>query len=191
MRYGLAALVVLFAGLAARAADAPKANTLTPEEIADGWILLFDGETNYGWTTSGTVAVENGELKLGGAMESAVTTTASFGDFKLRFDYFDDGTAPLRLKFNGNGKRMISATPTSDWIQFEFTVQAKAKSTEITKTTTVKGKQYGGPRELMVRQNTLNVGFATATSEQLRVRNVKLNPLRLEPIFNGKDLTGW
>jgi len=25
------------------------ANTLTPEEIADGWRLLFDGETTAGW----------------------------------------------------------------------------------------------------------------------------------------------
>jgi len=24
-------------------------NTLTPEEIRDGWLLLFDGETLFGW----------------------------------------------------------------------------------------------------------------------------------------------
>ena len=27
-----------------------KPNSLTPQEIADGWILLFDGESTFGWT---------------------------------------------------------------------------------------------------------------------------------------------
>lgn len=30
------------------AAETPQ-NTLTPEEAASGWILLFDGQTTYGW----------------------------------------------------------------------------------------------------------------------------------------------
>src|SRR5579871_5577390 len=29
--------------------SSPKPNMLTPDEIADGWILLFDGETQFGW----------------------------------------------------------------------------------------------------------------------------------------------
>ena len=36
--------------LAARATDESKLKTLTPKEIADGWILPFDGETTFGWT---------------------------------------------------------------------------------------------------------------------------------------------
>ena len=27
-----------------------QTNTLTPKEVSDGWLLLFDGETNWGWT---------------------------------------------------------------------------------------------------------------------------------------------
>ena len=30
-----------------------KPNTLTPKEIEDGWILLFDGETTFGWKVDG------------------------------------------------------------------------------------------------------------------------------------------
>src|SRR5476649_1610197 len=36
---------------------------LTPKEIADGWILLFDGQTTSGW--SGDVIVADGALQLG------------------------------------------------------------------------------------------------------------------------------
>ena len=51
------------------AADAPKPNSLTPKEIEEGWILLFDGETTYGWKTEGDVKVEEGQIKNGRCQE--------------------------------------------------------------------------------------------------------------------------
>ncbi len=30
-------------------ASAAEPNALTAEELADGWVLLFDGETLFGW----------------------------------------------------------------------------------------------------------------------------------------------
>jgi len=35
-----------------------KPNTLSPRELSEGWILLFDGETNFGW--------ENHGMRIGG-----------------------------------------------------------------------------------------------------------------------------
>ena len=29
-------------------------NTVTPEEAAQGWVLLFDGESLFGWTPEGS-----------------------------------------------------------------------------------------------------------------------------------------
>src|SRR6476659_8337692 len=43
----LATCVVLAFALPAFAEDKP--NSLTPREIADGWMLLFDGESTFGW----------------------------------------------------------------------------------------------------------------------------------------------
>ena len=48
----------------AAAEDKAKPNTLTPKEISDGWILLFDGETFGGWKIDGEATVEDGELIL-------------------------------------------------------------------------------------------------------------------------------
>jgi hypothetical protein len=62
----------------------PKANTLTHKEAADGWLLLFDGETTFGWNGPMLAAnpdrygpldkgtkVEAGVLHLGGRRMSA------------------------------------------------------------------------------------------------------------------------
>src|SRR5580658_6632878 len=49
MSHVLAICAAFLFASSAIANDKPKPNTLTPKEIADGWILLFDGETTYGW----------------------------------------------------------------------------------------------------------------------------------------------
>ena len=44
-----AVICLLLASLLATATAAePKPNALTEKEIADGWILLFDGESTFG-----------------------------------------------------------------------------------------------------------------------------------------------
>jgi hypothetical protein len=82
-------LLLILAGTA-RAADAPKANTLTRQEIADGWIQLFDGETTFGWRVEGEAKVENGELLIGGASDSAVTTNGALSDARVPIEFFLD-----------------------------------------------------------------------------------------------------
>ncbi|MDR0430317.1 MAG: DUF1080 domain-containing protein [Tannerellaceae bacterium] len=52
LRFAKAGFVVLCAallGVFVSCEDGGKQNTLTPEEVADGWQLLFDGETLNGW----------------------------------------------------------------------------------------------------------------------------------------------
>lgn len=75
-------------------------NTLTPEEKAAGWILLFDGKTADGWRgynkdafpeqgwtlDDGTLMVEasdGSEEGLGGD----IVTEATFSSFELKFDF--------------------------------------------------------------------------------------------------------
>src|SRR6188768_3170029 len=70
---------VLFAG-SASAQEKPKPNTLTPKEIADGWILLFDGETTFGWKIDGAAEVKDGTLILGKGKKTTAQFTSNFSD---------------------------------------------------------------------------------------------------------------
>ena len=84
-----------------RASGAPPQNTLSAEEKAAGWQLLFDGKTTDGWRgfrktgfpTDGW-AVENGALKGLGRKGGDILTTATFADFEFTWEW--------RLSFQGN-----------------------------------------------------------------------------------------
>ena len=81
---------------AALAAASP--NTLTAEEVAAGWQLLFDGTSTDGWRgygrddfPTGGWTVENGELvglSTTGDMDGGdIVTLTEFTDFELVFDF--------------------------------------------------------------------------------------------------------
>src|SRR4051812_22039860 len=71
---------------------ADSLNSLTDEEKAAGWKLLFDGQTSAGWVALGKTefpsgwAVEEGMLKrtTGGG---DIVTTESYSDFELTWEW--------------------------------------------------------------------------------------------------------
>ena len=116
LKYALLAAGALILGLtaartseSAKAASTPEAvppkalqpaekpNTLTPEEEAEGWILLFDGVTTAGWHTfNRDKAAEgwtvcDGELRFrlppGEKGRGDLVTDAEFEDFDLRLEW--------------------------------------------------------------------------------------------------------
>ena len=75
LRLGASLVLGLLSG-APLAAEPP--NTLSREEIAEGWILLFDGETDFGWKAAGkanwkvaggVISVSEGEKGLSRALD--------------------------------------------------------------------------------------------------------------------------
>ncbi len=96
--FALSAVWVLLVGSVLAAEQAP--NTLTKQEISDGWKLLFDGKTTNGWRGAklekfpgfGWV-VENGELTVlePGDAESRhggdIVTVDQYGNFELSVDF--------------------------------------------------------------------------------------------------------
>ena len=80
--------------------DMETHNTLTPEERADGWKLLFDGETTEGWRGYNEDAfpetgwtVEDGVLTIQGSDGSVsgsggdIVTTDTYDDFILKLEW--------------------------------------------------------------------------------------------------------
>ncbi|MEZ5072616.1 MAG: DUF1080 domain-containing protein [Bacteroidales bacterium] len=90
-------------------------NTLTPEEIADGWTLLFDGRTTAGWknfnqdTLTGWL-VEDGclvGLGLGGDIGGDIVTMKSYENFILEWDW--------KLGAHGNSGVMYHVVETPEY----------------------------------------------------------------------------
>ena len=174
MRPLFAALLLLVAG-AARAADEPKPNTLTPKEAADGWLLLFDGETTFGWKIEGDAKVEDGALILGGEKAATATTTTAFCGCEMKFEHRGwrgPGNARLSLvgttAGGGGGQGEVVIAPgADDWRHGSQSLSFGA-----------------GPARVVVRVEVPAGG-------KLSLRNIRLKPAGEKPLFSGKDLTGW
>ena len=70
-------------------------NTLDQQEIADGWILLFDGKTTNGWRSFKQDEIVGWEVQdgnlvglgKGGDLGGDIITTEQFEDFELYFEW--------------------------------------------------------------------------------------------------------
>jgi hypothetical protein len=186
MRWLAYTAVVFLLPLSAWAEEKTKPNTLTPKEIADGWILLFDGTTKFGWKVEGDAKVKDGVFTLGGEKAATAKTTCPFGDYELRLEFRKKGTKN-DLKICG----MTVVTPPlglgkDDWI--ETTLKLEGMAFELSAKSGRSGVGAGGSRE---KQGPAPVIFEAAEKDKFLIRNIKLKPLGLKSIFNGKDLTGW
>jgi hypothetical protein len=161
-------LLCTLLALPAFADEKPKPNTLTPKEIADGWILLFDGETTYGWKVEGEVKVKDGILILGGEKATRATITTPFTQGTVKYQF-------------GDGSAWTSATYTRN-----------EKGGAIGLGTGTLGKNLGGAVEGKFNSE----GFAIEIRPGFRIqfKDIQFNPgspSEMTSLFNAKDLTGW
>ena len=92
MKKGFSFLILL--ALMAQIINAQTANTLTAKEKKQGWVLLFDGVSSTGWTTSSGKPVPAGwEVKDGsitavkGGKGGDIITAGEYSDFDFSVDY--------------------------------------------------------------------------------------------------------
>jgi len=197
-------------------APAAELNTLTPEELADGWILLFDGETLFGWTPTSKAdwEVRDGAIRVTQGEKGLLCTTSEFADYVFKCDFRAPKTtnsgiflrtplaptepakdcyelniaAPDVSPFYTGGfvNRQKASTPaidTSDWHSYEVTAEGPHLVVKIDGETVL---DYNDPAPLPRGRIGLQLNMG-----EVEFRNIKLKPLGLESIFNGRDLTGW
>jgi hypothetical protein len=194
MRRFITALLVLAAGLA-RAADEPKPNTLSPGEIADGWILLFDGQSAVGWDIDGESVVKDGWLTLGGTKKTTATPTTTFPAFEAVAEYQVLGTA-ANVHFD-SGKRDPGTTSSGivggagSVLKLRAVVDPKERFGSEGKMRMESGRPSTFEKSFRYHDLRPVLRFEAPAGTTLMLRSFKLRPLDLNPLFNGKDLTGW
>jgi hypothetical protein len=180
------ALALAFFPCVALAEEKPKPATLTPEEIAQGWIMLFDGETTFGWKTEGDVKVEDANLRLGGDKAASITTTSRFGPCRIAIEYRRSGkvqfaiagdTVEITKEFDQSSPWTALAI-VADEIGFS-SMEASGIGKEW------KRVQPRGPVP------AAPIRFEIEPGGKLELRSIKLQPTGAKPLFNGKDLAGW
>lgn len=189
MRRIVAILLLLAGALPCQAQASPaKPNTLSAQEIADGWLLLFDGETTFGWrvkrgNAGKSLKVTDGVLDFGELGACDVVTSVPFGAFEMRFDYQCD-TADTHFA-------VVSATGGP----FRGVFLPRQLTWKNVGTYVKNGKMdfdVGLPNTFpMPWRDPCTFMFDQGPKTVTKLRNIKLRPLEARPLFNGKDLAGW
>jgi hypothetical protein len=196
--------------------SAAEPNTLTDQELTDGWILLFDGQTDYGWkaTSNANWRVADGIISASEGDAGFLTTTTEFGDFRLRVDFrcgpdtnsgvfLHTPEKPTNAKtdcyelniaapaispfptgsFVERAKSPADHRATTDWQTFDVTAQNGRY------VITLDGRpvlDYTDSTPL--GRGRIALQFRTG---KIEFRNIKLKPLGMNSLFNGRDLAGW
>lgn len=192
--------------------DAPR--PLTDQELADGWISLFDGQTLFGWKANSDAKwrVDNKTIVVDGESPGLLCTTGQFGDYVLKAEFrsakgTNSGiflhtpfkpTDPAHDCYELNIAPPENAFPTCSLVKrakaegnFEsddwqaFEVTLQGDSVQVA----LNGKpvlEYKDPQPL--RRGHIGLQL---NQGQVEFRNIKLKPLSTESLFNGQDLSGW
>lgn len=195
---------------------AAPANQLTPSELAEGWILLFDGQSLFGWQPASQTnwAVADGAIRASEGDPGLLTTTSQFGDYALRVDFraASDANSGVFLRtserpspedvagrcYELNIAGPDNPFPTGSLVKRQRTaIKPSPEEWQTFEITAQAGRiavklngqpavDYTDPKP--TPRGRIGLQFNRGPVE---FRNVKLRPLGAKPMFNGKDLSGW
>ena len=189
--------------------------TLSQQELAEGWISLFDGESLYGWRaeTDANWKVENGTITVDQGKAGLLRTSTQFDDFVLRVDFRsekgtnsgifirtnpqpkDPGSDCYEINIADQGTSKFPTGAIVDRIASEGNFDSETWQTyEITAVgNTIKISVDGKQSVTYQDKQPLGRGYIGLQLNSGRVEfgNVFIKPLTMTPIFNGKDLAGW
>lgn len=162
------------------------------------WINLFDGETTFGWTALGDVEweVKDGALVGERGTGGLIATTSQFQDFEL--------TAKVQLKAGCTSgiafRSPLGGHPTENgasvlWLEEARDSKSPWRDVHI--------KAVGDNLHVMLDgkmaehvAGSNKLGHITLLyhhngKAEVGLKDVRLRPIGLDPIFDGKSLDGW
>lgn len=191
-----------------------QVNTLAPKEIEQGWISLFDGETLFGWSNEGGAQwrVADGAIVADSGESGWLRSNSQFADFILACEFRTSaqGNSGIFLRsateglphetgyevqiWDGNPK-----FPTGSLVNHIRARKAKLKADEWNSyEVEARGDRFivklNGKKVLDGRDRKSkigHIGLQFNKDNKIEFRNIKLKPLGVLPIFNGKTLVGW
>ena len=196
----------------------PFSPPLTADELSAGWISLFDDESLFGWrpVTKANWSVADGAITVSEGEPGLLCTSVPWSDYELQVDFrFAPGTNSGIFLHSPTSPK----DPTKDC--YELNIAEPAVSPFPTGSLVGRAKSAGDAGaaapdtwhhydirveggHVVVRLNgqpaldytdpqPLGRGYIGLQLNKGAVafRNVKLRPLSLKPLFNGRDLAGW
>jgi hypothetical protein len=176
----LAATCALALAAPAAAQDKPKPNTLTAKEVAEGWILLFDGETSFGWKIEGAAEVKDGVLILGKGKKTVAYPATNFGEYR---EYSLATSGGIRVYWAGDWVLRRKADAPWDTLTFANDRKRQVNSSAGGNATTADSRPKGS--------ESAPFCIETDGESEVKIHSVKLRPLETAPLITGKNLDGW
>ena len=232
--FSLLIMIVLHPSLTA-AAEEGAPNRLTPEQIVEGWISLFDGETLFGWTPTSKAnwKVEEGAIAVSEGEQGFLMTNSEFGDYELHVEFKAPATTnsgvflrtplkptdpakdcyELNIAPDDNPFPTASLVARHKW-EMPWTSYPPLSTLEESAAPLPTGLKEGWfPLMVRVEGDKVKVRYLDSKDYEyeyvdptglrrgriglqfregpVAFRNIRLKPLGLKPMLNGKDLAGW
>ncbi|QOY90436.1 3-keto-disaccharide hydrolase [Paludibaculum fermentans] len=164
---------------------------LTPQQVTDGWINLFDGTSLFGWSSAPGSAWTVRDGAIAAAPSGWLLTHQPFTDFRLRLQFRTTGAASAVVA--------LRAKPDGDPTESGFLVdpaKSNAKPGEWhAYDILARGSEYvvllDGRQLLRTRRFSPLAGALALSGGAIEYRAIQLRPLDMACMFNGKSLDGW
>ena len=188
MRF-VCALLLLASSLAA------QDNKLTSSEAAQGWLLLFDGESLFGWTQAGKARwhVAAPALTADGGEGGWLRTNSAFADYIFKCDLRIGADTDAALFLRAEKKDLPDESgyklpigvgiDAGRWHTYEL--QAVGDQISIV----LDGRKISESKDLKNKAGYIYLSYNRGS--RVEFRNVKLRPLSMQPLLNGRNLFGW
>jgi hypothetical protein len=177
----------------------PKWPKLTPDQLADGWINLFDRETLVGWKNCEDAkwSVKGNHLVAPRAGESCLVSTTAWEDYELKVEYTMEvgGAGEMTVGVNDRGWQVHNKNDNS--VTFRPTSSGEVSLCVYGGAIYSLRHDFGHPkgperflwlRSWSTRRFPWHIRF---TGNGFAIRTIQLRPRNRLALLNGKDLSEW